>query len=347
MTVTVPEIRQIDPADEAALRDWYAAMREGALAGRPAPLVDAFEEILAQLREADDEYDKRAYAAVDNGGVVGTLWMSLPLHGNVHTASLDINVRPGLRGRGHGSALLAHAYAVAARNGRRTVSAEVGVAPGAPHETSPGARFALRNGFTSALCEKHSVLDLPPSPDALAAIGAGGILAAAGLTTVSWVGRCPDEHVDAYARMRGIMETDVPWGDLDQSPTPWPPERVRAGERREEARGMTLITTAALTSDGAPAGYTQLEVPAHVPGVAYQNDTLVLAEHRGRRLSAALKVRNLELLDRAATGRSRVHTWNAEVNGPMLAVNTALGFRTVEMSHEFQRIGLPAAAAGA
>ncbi|MFC3998606.1 GNAT family N-acetyltransferase [Nocardiopsis sediminis] len=342
MTVTVPAVRRIDPADEAALSAWYAAMREGALVGRPAPLIDAFEECRVKLNRTDDLYDDRAYAAVDDGEVVGTLWVHMPLRSNAHTMSIDLNVRPGLRGRGHGSALLAHAYAVAAENGRTTLTCEVGLAPGAGHDTSQGARFALRNGFTSALCEKHSVLDLPLTPDVVSAVDAGAILATAGLTTVSWVGACPDEHLGAYSRMRGVMETDVPAGDLDQAPTTWPPERVRAAERREKAEGKTLIVTAALTADGDPAGYTLLDVPDHVPGIVYQDDTLVMPEHRGRRLSAALKVRNLELLGRLAGGRTHVHTWNAEGNGPMLAVNVALGFRTVEMSHEFQRIGLPA-----
>jgi GNAT superfamily N-acetyltransferase len=34
---------------------------------------------------------------------------------------------------------------------------------------------------------------------------------------------------------------------------------------------------------------------------------------------------------------SIVHTWNAEVNPPMLAVNQALGFRPVEYLGEWQR----------
>ncbi|MPZ93961.1 MAG: GNAT family N-acetyltransferase, partial [Propionibacteriales bacterium] len=32
-----------------------------------------------------------------------------------------------------------------------------------------------------------------------------------------------------------------------------------------------------------------------------------------------------------------IHTWNAEVNGPMVAVNEQLGFRPVEQFGEWQR----------
>jgi GNAT superfamily N-acetyltransferase len=72
------------------------------------------------------------------------------------------------------------------------------------------------------------------------------------------------------------------------------------------------------------------------PGRAYQWDTLVLPEHRGHRLGLALKVANLARMQAGHPDRTELHTFNAEDNPPMAAVNDALGFRAVERMGEWQ-----------
>ena len=79
-------------------------------------------------------------------------------------------------------------------------------------------------------------------------------------------------------------------------------------------------------------------MPAHTPNVAYQSDTLVLKEHRGRRLGQLVKVANLRALLEQKPEVTRVATWNAETNAPMLRVNRAMGFRTVGSMTEWQRV---------
>ena len=78
-------------------------------------------------------------------------------------------------------------------------------------------------------------------------------------------------------------------------------------------------------------------VPGRDPGKVFQDDTLVLPRHRGHRLGLALKVANLRAVQRAHPDRRVLHTWNAEENGPMVAVNNAMGFRPVERLGEYQR----------
>jgi RimJ/RimL family protein N-acetyltransferase len=50
-----------------------------------------------------------------------------------------------------------------------------------------------------------------------------------------------------------------------------------------------------------------------------------------------MKIANLRLLQAERPEISRVITYNAEVNGPMIAVNETLGFRAVECLGEFQK----------
>jgi len=60
--------------------------------------------------------------------------------------------------------------------------------------------------------------------------------------------------------------------------------------------------------------------------VVFQEDTLVLREHRGHRLGALVKAAVLRDLAAAFPEVERITTYNAEDNEPMVAVNRALGF---------------------
>lgn len=62
----------------------------------------------------------------------------------------------------------------------------------------------------------------------------------------------------------------------------------------------------------------------------------MLAEHRGNRLGLALEARNLLEAADAFEGRTVLHTWNAEENAPMIAVNEQLGLHLVDYSDQFR-----------
>ena len=63
----------------------------------------------------------------------------------------------------------------------------------------------------------------------------------------------------------------------------------------------------------------------------WQWGTLVNRNHRGHRLGMAVKVRNLEQLAAASSGRVRVLTCNAETNRHMVDINVRLGFEAIEV----------------
>ena len=72
------------------------------------------------------------------------------------------------------------------------------------------------------------------------------------------------------------------------------------------------------------AAFTDLSSPQHTPEMAYQWDTLMLKEHRGRRLGQLVKAANLRAMLTELPGVRRVVTWNADVNAPLLRVNRAM-----------------------
>ena len=86
--------------------------------------------------------------------------------------------------------------------------------------------------------------------------------------------------------------------------------------------------------DGEPIAVRLFPLPL-VP--AALSIALVSPAHRGHRLGLALKVRNHTELQRSHSERRIVHTWNAEQNTAMNAVNAELGFRPVELAQELQR----------
>ena len=105
--------------------------------------------------------------------------------------------------------------------------------------------------------------------------------------------------------------------------------------------GTALLVAAAVTPDGAIAGYTELDLPLGRE-IAYQYDTLVVGAHRGHGLGMLVKLANLVRLAEIAAERTVVYTWNADENEHMLAINIALGFHRCGLEAAWQRDGIVA-----
>jgi hypothetical protein len=65
--------------------------------------------------------------------------------------------------------------------------------------------------------------------------------------------------------------------------------------------------------------------------------TLVRRDHRGHRLGSAVKVANLEALQRDRPDVTTVETQNAEQNPWMVSINERLGFEPVAVCPELVR----------
>jgi GNAT superfamily N-acetyltransferase len=322
------EIREVDPHDDRALADWYAAMRDGASAGRSAPLVHPYSSFVHSLRNPGTVRRRLAVAALDGGVTVGALTFEMPLAENLTVCEAEVNVPPEHRGRGAGSALAEWALRRAGDEGRSVVQVEVHVPTGQTVQSWPGARFAARFGAAGVNVEDHLVLALPaevavPEPPT-------------GYQLLSWTGRCPGEHLADLAAMQTLMSGDAPAGELTHETAVWGVERVRLNEERT-ARSRLSLMCLVRTAAGEPAGYTQILLAHDDPDNALQEDTFVARAHRGHRLSALLKAANLKQLAEHGPGRRRLHTWTSEENPAMQKVNAGFGFAAVEQTHFFER----------
>jgi hypothetical protein len=151
-----------------------------------------------------------------------------------------------------------------------------------------------------------------------------------------FAGPVPDDLLDSYAALLGTLLTEAPTGEIEREPEAMDAERVRAEEAVLADSGRTRFTTVALDRSGAVAAYSELVLPRHDPGRAYQWGTLVRPQDRGHRLGLATKARNL-LWAQPRLGEVTLVTYNAEVNTHMVGVNDRLGFRPVERLGEFQK----------
>lgn len=317
------EIRELDVHNDAATRAFHDVEREAAVHDRPHAITRTYDALLAAWRNPTDYRRHLPLVAVVDGAVVGTADLALSLQDNRHLADLEISVRPGHRRRGIGRALHDAATRRRVAAGRTSAGGEVYAVPGAD---SPGLAFATALGYRSLHVEDHLVLTLPAAPPAVDV---------AGYEVLTWRDRCPDELVDAYCAMRTRMNHDVPVGELDQEPVDMTVERLRVGEERTARSYASVVAAARRLEDGVLAGYS-LTYLAHGTDHAIQDDTLVMPEHRGRRLGAALKAATLAIVQAEHPEREAIHTWTAPDNHAMYRTNTAFGYRPVERMHDVQ-----------
>ena len=303
------------------------------------------------LREVLSEYvssatrARRHLVAREGGSMVGRAIVTTRPLTPESGAHLMVDVLPAHRRRGIGTALLAAAEALAVDLGAPVLKVAVAhsvrdggdrVEPptgfGDLPAEDPGVRFLLAHGYALEQVTRISLLDAGGLRDQPAAPGAGD-----DYRLLTWTGPTPDRWVDELAALRTRMSTDAPSAGMVMAPDPWDAGRVHEHDERIASSGRTMLTAAVEhVPSGVLAGFTEIVV-SEGDAVAVQEDTLVLTDHRGRRLGMLLKAANAEQLAAAFPSVEAVVTWNAEENRPMLDVNEAMGFREIGSEGGWQK----------
>ncbi|HXW79867.1 MAG TPA: GNAT family N-acetyltransferase [Acidimicrobiales bacterium] len=157
-----------------------------------------------------------------------------------------------------------------------------------------------------------------------------------GYELVGWDGPCPLDLVGEFAALQRVMEgaPGVNSGDTVLVTR----ADVRAAEHRWLPRGPYWRLCARQVATGDLVGFTELQLPAAQPWRADQGDTGVLLDHRGLGLGKWLKATNARRLLEERPEVRFVETWNASENSPMLAINQAMGFRTVARWYRWELV---------
>ncbi|MFG2337232.1 GNAT family N-acetyltransferase [Streptomyces yangpuensis] len=305
------------PPSDTEVDAWLAVLTAAAAADLPQLPPPSRVEVAGRLRVTPVRGRPVLWTAGENGsrdggdGVAGLLLFTE--EGNTHTAFLDVlTVRPGARRRGVGTALWERVREELLAHGRTSVAAMLDLG-------GPGQAFAEAMGFENVLPMAWYTRELPadvpvPAP------------ATPGYELLTWHGLVPAAWAPAAAAAHAAME-DAPTGDMDERIQTWTPERLHALQQVVLDRGGEMITVAAVTPGGEVAAYTEIVLPDPEGTSAVQYDTVVVPAHRGHGLGRAVKAHMAAQAAARHPRLRRIATTVADENGPMRAVNEALGYR--------------------
>jgi GNAT superfamily N-acetyltransferase len=335
------DVEAIDPRVTSAFDAWFAVWRTIDMEQYPNGPGWQYEELLAMALDRDGAYERRPLVARRAGVVAGVVGLELTRHENFHLARIDLRVLPDHRRCGVGTALVEAAERIAAAAGRNELAGE-DETPLRPDYVDSATPFARHLGFTVVQRAVRRCIDLPLDPVHAAALQRDPRATPAGYTLVTFGNHWPDEHLDDRCELGRRMSTDIPVGEQVLDEELWDAARVRALEASLVAQNRDKVTTAARHhASGHLVAFTEVAIPLGAPESAWQHDTLVMREHRGHGLGFAMKLANCFAVHERHPAVRRVNTWNAEENGPMIAVNEDLGFRVEARSTTWHRAIAP------
>ncbi len=315
---------------------------EAATLGSTALEVTA-QELLPVYQKQEYE-PRRLFVVRVDGRIAGRGVLQWSIAEETNVSWVFAEVAEGFRNQGIGTALFDQLETLALESGRTVLqsdaihtSAEGGerVHPptgfGDVPATDPGVRFLRKRGYNLEQIARISFLDLPIAPEKLAAHRAEAeAKAGPDYRVLSWRGRTPAQWLTDVAWLATRMSTDEPAAGLEIDEEPWDEARVISHDEAEIAGGRDMLTATILhVPTGQLVGINELSVAKDRTRPVGQEDTLVLAEHRGHRLGMLLKIANLQELAKFSPESPLIFTFNAEENRHMLNVNEAVGFRAV------------------
>jgi GNAT superfamily N-acetyltransferase len=257
-----------------------------------------------------------------DGRLVGYAGLTLNLFENLDGAKILGAVHPAHQRQGVGRLLMETAESATDRP-RLRAPVWAGTA---------GEEAVPRMGYTQQ--GSHEVRRLSLRDRQPASLVEQAAAAAADYDLERFVGACPDERLGEMQVLREAINDAPEDGEFEA----YPPERIRTVERWLAEQQQTPYTIVARHREtGAAAGITILCTHELRPAVAAQEDTSVVAGHRGHRLGLRMKLAMLDWLRAERPDVEAVDTWNAAGNGPMIAINEALGCTLVAETLSFRK----------
>jgi len=305
--------------------------------------IDDLDETAEQLLPFwHDQTDRIRAGFIARRGteIVGAADLSVQRAAGTTAAEIGLMALPDQLRRGVGQALLAHAERDALALGC-TVLQTWSMHPASPTgrtliPTTGWGRVGATSlsdvleaaGYVLEQVERNSVLALDGPRDlAERRLREAEAFAGPDYRVVTWTLPTPPHLRAGYGAMISRMATDVPSGDLETQVEVWDEERVARRDARIIAGGQTLSVAAVIhTPTGSTAAFNELVIGSDHEGVTHQWGTLVVGEHRGKRLGTIVKCANLLRWHEIAPRSPRISTFNAEENRPMLDINEAIGF---------------------
>lgn len=283
----------------------------------PLPTIENLERQLASI--PGHVHPETWLASLPDGTIVGSATLvTFDLDGQKHLADGRVEVLPSYRRKGLGRRLYSLLGARARDRGRNTL---IGTSYG---RMPSGGAFMTAIGAHAGLTERESILELDGVDKALLEQWVSPV---DGFTPIWWDNRCPDEHIEEYARLSAIFN-DVPMGDINMGDHQRTPDVIRAEEEARAGVGATRWTLAVQEdATGRLIALTEIFFSPNRPGVVQQAITGVNKEARGKGLGRFIKAAMLQRLLSERPDIREIRTENATQNDAMRHINEALGFK--------------------
>ncbi|MEO8219178.1 MAG: GNAT family N-acetyltransferase [Specibacter sp.] len=282
--------------------------------------------------------------------IVGRAGIALPLDDNTDLAHVTLDVLPSAEGRGLGRKLLEAAELFVKGENRRIVVVETNhpavdlQAEATEHLaatrdgsvmplSSREALFAHNAGYVLEQVERFGACALPLPTDLGGRLKDTAIAAHGSAYAVhQWMDSCPEKWAQDIVRLEQSISDD------DGAPESWDVAKLRQAEELSVVTGRhTLVSAAECLETGTLVAFTSISVLKHRDDVAFQDDTVVEPEHRGKDVGLHIKVENMEQLMREFPQVKTLYTWNSPDNTHMLSVNAQLGFVSAGVTGQWRK----------
>lgn len=327
-----PTVTLVDPktAPDSVLRelaDYYVLIDEEEIPGDPPMPTEAR---IADWQHVSSHFPVTRWALRDEDGIVGAALVAYSTDQNLENGFGRVYVHPAKRRRGYGKTLAKVVFDHLEERGRTRFDTMI-------KKGSPIEAVAERLGLKPVYEEKQSRLLISELDRGLMR---------------SWIERAaeraadyellylrspiPDEMVERFCALTLVMNT-APRDDFEEEDEVMTPESWRETEANViDASAQLHNLVAVHRESGDFVGYTQIKTLDLHPDQAWQGDTAVDPAHRNRGIGRWLKAAMIERLVEEYPRVTRIDTYNAGSNEPMLAINIEMGFRPIFLARAWQ-----------
>lgn len=285
----------------------------------PTKLEGVDEETRILGWRSDDGWDNRLLGAWDQGQLLGFA-ASMTEKDTPDTTWVFAWVNPAHQREGVGTALVQAAESASPESATRFVSSAYRAHQ---DEIEPLVRrFVGPLGYELATTETVVKLHLGSASLAMPQV-------ADGYEVCTYLNGIPEQFREQVGHIKGLVDAEAPNGTLGWNPTPVTPEDYTKEMNLWLAQGDAVFESIATDDHGDVVAWTCIVAPTDRALPAQIEGTLVLSEHRGNGLGAAVKIACLrEVKQHGAT--DYIKTSSDDTNIWMQAINANIGFEPGE-----------------
>ena len=326
------EVQQIHTptAPESLLRelsDYYEIIEAEDMPGDPPTPLEAR---IAEWRHISTHYPEFRWILRDEDGIAAAAVAAYDTEQNLENGFGRTHVHPDKRRRGYGRAIASPMFDLLEENGRKRLETWI-------KKDDPAETLATETGLKRVYEDKRSRLSIADLDlDLMDAWIVRAAERATDYELVYYQSPIPDEIVQKYCELAFVMNT-APREDFEVDDEVMTPEKWRETESNViDSKGQLHNLIAVHRPTGEFAGYTQIHTQDLQPDLAWQEDTGVDPKHRNKGLGRWLKAAMIKRIVGSHPELSRVDTFNAGSNEPMLNINIEMGFRPVHNAYAWQ-----------